>query len=65
MMMLVLVPRVPQQPLKILKQGKKMILDIRRLTEDIGVSFDSWQAIVADILGTKRAAANNVPYHNC
>ena len=45
---------------------KKMILDnrwitIRERSDDVGISFGSWQAIFLDVLSIKRAAAKIVP----
>ena len=44
---------------------KKIILVNRRVTirevaDDVGISFDSWQAIFTDVLGMKRAVAESV-----
>ena len=41
-----------------------MILDnyrIRKIADDIGISFGSWQAIFMDVLGMKRMTAKIVP----
>ena len=45
---------------------KTMILKTRRITikkvaDDVGISFGSWQSIFTDVLGVKRAAVKNVP----
>ena len=60
MIMLVQVARASQQPMKTLKQWRKMILDnrwitIRQIPDDVGISFVSCQAILTGVLGMKRA----------
>ena len=45
---------------------KKIILDnrgtiFREVTDDVGISFGSCQAIFTDVLGMKRATANIIP----
>ena len=45
---------------------KKMILGncritIRKVADDFGISFDSFQVIFTDVLGTEHAAAKTVP----
>ena len=49
-----------------LEAVKKMILDncriiIRKVADDVSISFGSSQAIFTDVLGMKRAAAKIVP----
>ena len=49
---------------------KKMIFDNRRITirevaDDVGISFDLWQAIFTDVLGMKRCLGQRRLIQNC
>ena len=56
--MLVLVARVRQQAMKTLKQWRKWFWLI--VDDDVKISFGSYQAILTDVLGMKRAVAKIV-----
>ena len=63
--MLVLVTRACKQPMKTVEAVRKMISDNRRITiievtDDVGISIGSCQAILTDVLGMKRKAAKIV-----
>ena len=65
MMILVLVARARQQPMKTIESVKKTVLDNRRITieevaDDVRISFRSFQAIFMDVLGMKRVAGKIV-----
>ena len=61
----VLGARAHPQPMKTLKQWRKLFLDnrriaIREVADGVGISFGSCQAIFTDVLGMKSAAAKIV-----
>ena len=58
MTMAVLVARAPQQPMKIILDNRQ--ITIRKVADDVSISFGSCQAIFTDVLDMKRAAAKIV-----
>ena len=66
MTMLALVARARQQLMKTSKQWRKwfwliVVVTIREVADDVGISFGSCQAIFTNVLGIKHAAAKLVP----